>query len=284
MTPGGHVRAAISLGAISLNLLAWSLPLAVLFLTRVLVPAWRSRTACLCAGIYRTAVAFDDWCMQRISGARWQNPGIDLPPGRACIVLANHRSWADILLVQSVISRRGPIVKFLCKRELAYIPVLGMIFLAFDFPVLRRRARRSWSEQRRRDDDRRRVREACATLHRFPAAMLSFAEGTRFTERRHALARSSYRFLLPPRTGGFAAIVEALRPLDAPVVDLTIGYPQPTTLWRFLGGEAGDVAIDAKRCTMREVLEAGPHAWLERTWRDKDAKLDALLAQADQAA
>lgn len=275
---GGHVRAATALAAISLNLLAWSLPLAALLLARLVVPGWRSRTARLCAGIYRAAVAFDDWCLKRISHARWHNPGIDLLPGRACIVLANHRSWADILLVQSVISRRGPIVKFLCKRELAYIPVLGLIFLAFDFPILRRRARRTFSEQRRRDDDRRRVREACEILHRFPAAMLSFAEGTRFTEPRHAFARSPYRFLLPPRVGGFAAIVAALRPLDAPVIDLTIGYPRPTTLWRFLGGDAGDVAIVAKRFAMREVGEAGTGPWLEDRWRDKDATLATVLA------
>ena len=284
MTLGGHVRAATTLAAISANLLACSLPLAVLLLARVVVPGWRPRTARYCAGIYRAGVAFDDWCLQRISQARWQNPGIDLPPDRACIVLANHRSWADILLVQSVISRRGPIVKFLCKRELAYVPVFGLICLAYDFPILRRRARRGGSEHRRRDDDRRRVRDACAVLHRFPAAMLSFAEGTRFTERRHALAGRPYRFLLPPRIGGFAAIVEALQPLDAPVIDLTIGYPRPTTLWRFLGGDAGDIAIDAKRFTMREVEEAGPRAWLESRWRDKDATLATLLALPERAA
>lgn len=284
MTPAGHLKAAISLVAISLNLLAWSLPLAVLLLVRVIVPRWRPGAARLCGRIYRTAVVFDDWWLQRISRARWRDPGIDLPPDRACIVLANHRSWADILLLQSVISRRGPTLKFLCKRELAYIPVLGLIFLAFDFPVLRRRAGRHRSEQRRRDDDRRRVTEACAILHRVPAAMLSFAEGTRFTERRHTRARSPYRFLLPPRAGGFAAIVEALQPLDAPVIDITIGYPRSTTFWGFLGGDAGDIAIDATRFTIREVAQAGPRAWLEGRWRAKDATLATRMARADQAA
>ena len=284
MTAVGHVRAATTLAAVSLNLLAWSVPLAVLLLARVVVPPWRPLSARICERIYRIAVAVDDWCLRHISRARWQNPGVELPPGRACIVLANHRSWADILLVQSVISRRGPIVKFLCKRELAYIPVLGLIFLAFDFPVLRRRARRHRSEQRRRDDDRRRVREACAVLHRAPAAMLSFVEGTRFTERRHAHAGGPYRFLLPPRAGGFAVIVEALRPLDAPVIDLTIGYSRPTTFWRFLGGDAGDVAIVAERFAMREVGAAGTNAWLQGRWRDKDATLATLSAQAAQAA
>ena len=283
MRPGGHVRAVVALAAISLNLLAWSLPLAILLLTRVVVPPSRPRTARLSAWIYRGAVAFDDWCLRHISGARWRDPHIDLPPDQACIVVANHRTWADILLVQSVISRRGPIVKFLCKRQLAYVPIFGLIVLAFDFPVLRRRARGRGSEQRRRDDDRRRVREACALLHRVPAAMLSFAEGTRFTERRHACADSPYRFLLPPRAGGFAAIVEALRPLDAPVVDVTIGYPRRTTFWEFLGGEAGDVAIEVEQFAMREVAESGPHAWLEDRWRHKDAKLATLLVASDPA-
>ena len=258
MTLAGHLRAAATLAAIALNLVLWSLPLGALLLARVAIPGIRARARRLGDGIYRAAVAFDDWCLVRISGVRWQDPELDLPADRACIVVANHQSWSDIFVLQSVFSRRGPVIKFLCKRELAFVPVLGLIFLAFDFPIVRRRTPGLASDDARRADDRRRVREACAVLHKSPAAMLSFAEGTRFTAERHRRLESPYRFLLPPRSGGFSEIASALRPLDVPVVDVTIAYPRPTTFWEFLGGAAGEVSVRAERFSVHEVVEAGP--------------------------
>lgn len=278
MSPSGHLRATVSLAAIALNLSLWSLPLCVLLVARTAVPGVRGRCRRLGERIYRAAVAFDDWCLKRISGARWQAPELDLPPDRACMVVANHRSWSDVFVLQSTFSRRGPVVKFLCKRELAYVPVLGLIFLAFDFPVVRRRAAGLATDVERRADDRRRVREACAVLHESPAAMLSFAEGTRFTPERRRRLGSPYRHLLPPRSGGFVEIANALRPLGAPVVDVTIAYPRPATFWEFLGGQAGEVIVLAERFTLREVIEAGTVQWLGERWLHKDATLAALAA------
>ena len=277
MSPAGHLRAAVSIAAIALNLVAWSLPLGVLLLGRTAVPGMRARCRRLGERIYRAAVAFDDWCLARISGARWQAPRLDLPPDRACIVVANHRSWSDVFVLQSAFARRGPVVKFLCKRELAYVPVLGLIFLAFDFPVVRRRAPGLATGEERRADDRRRVREACAVLHESPAAMLSFAEGTRFTPARHRRLASPYRHLLPPRPGGFAEIADALRPLGVPVLDVTIAYPRPVTFWEFLGGEGGEVGVLVERFAVEDVVSAGAAQWLAERWRRKDATLAACV-------
>ena len=114
-----------------------------------------------------------------------------------------------------MISRHGPIIKFLCKQELAYIPLFGLIILAFDFPIVRRKTKVGQSDEARRADDRRRVREACKGLYESPAAMLSFVEGTRFTWDRHRELASPYQLLLPPRSSGFTEIVAAsLRPSD----------------------------------------------------------------------
>lgn len=276
MSPAGHIRAAVSLAAIALNLAAWSVPLGVLLLVRMAAPGMRTRCRRLGERIYRAAVAFDDWCLVRISRARWQAPEFDLARDRACIVVANHRSWSDVFVLQSAFARRGPVVKFLCKRELAYVPVLGAIFLAFDFPVVRRRAPGLATDDERRADDRRRVREACALLRESPAAMLSFAEGTRFTPERHRRLASPYRHLLPPRPGGFAEIANALRPLGAAVVDVTIAYPRPVTFWEFLGGEGGEVAVLAERFSVEDVVSAGATEWLAERWLRKDAALAAL--------
>lgn len=278
MTPAGHLRAALTLAAISLNLAAWSLPLGALLLARTAVPGLRARCRRQSDRIYRAAVAFDDWWLERVSGVSWKDRGLDLAPDRACIVVANHRSWSDVFVLQSALSRRGPVVKFLCKRELAYIPVLGLIFLAFDFPIVRRRAPKLRTDDERREDDRRRVRDACAVLHESPAAMLSFAEGTRFTPARRRRLESPYRFVLPPRPGGFAEIADALAGLDVPVVDVTIAYSRPASFWEFLGGAGGEVLVLADQVPLHEVIAAGPRSWLADRWRRKDATLAALRA------
>ncbi len=275
MTIRGHLKAALSLSLIATNLLAWTLPLVCLLMARILVPVLLPMISRIGCGIYRQAVAFDDWVLMRISGAQWQDPNLELNPEDVTVVVANHRSWSDVFLLQSIIAKRGPILKFLCKRELAYVPVLGLIFIAFDFPILQRSARSLQSESDRRTDDRRRVHEACKVVYRAPAAMLSFAEGTRFSELKRQRSCSPYLHLLRPRPGGFGAMLKALEPLDPIVVDVTILYPHTSTFWQFLGGEAGDIEILARTFPMDAVGKQEARCWLEEQWTLKDKVLDA---------
>ena len=280
MTTRQHLAAAAALAAITINLVFWCVPLLMLLVVRGIAPPARARTQAAGEAIYRYAVVFDDWWLRRVSGAAWHCP--DPPPAREapCIVIANHRSWADVFLIQSAVARHGPIVKFLCKQELAWIPILGLIFVAFDFPVVRRRGSRRLPESERRAADRQRVRDACATLRARPAAMLTFVEGTRFTPEKHARAASPYRLLLPPRPGGFAAIAESLDGGDARVVDMTLDYPRTAAFWAFLGGAAGDIEVRARTFPLREVLHAGPRHWLEARWRAKDAALASAVTHS----
>lgn len=189
--------------------------------------------------------------------------------------MTNVGSWAVVFLVQSVIARRGPIVKFLCKKELAYVPLFGLICSAFDFPILQRQARCHQSESERRQSDRRRVRDACETIFPSPAAMLSFAAGTRFSEAKHGSLKSQFRNLLPPRPGGFPAIVAGLEPLNPRVVDVTLVYPQTANFLRFLGGVVDEIQIVANLFTMGTVVDQGIEGWLEDRWTDKDLVLDS---------
>ena len=275
MTLGQHLKALAAFAAVSLNLLFWCAPLLVVLAVRLLVPKARPAAHRMGCAIYRWAVAFDDWWLKRVSGARWRCPRLDLDPEAPCILIANHQSWADIFLLQSAVARRGPVIKFLCKRELAYIPVLGLIMLAFNFPIMRRRGRVGGSVEERRQQDRARVRQACAVLFDAPAAMLTFAEGTRFTEAKRRRSTSPHRHLLRPKAGGFTAIVEALTPLRPPVVDLTIRYEGSAAFWAFLGGASGPVTMAAHCVPTSEVLDDGPREWLEACWRLKDERLDA---------
>ena len=280
MTPltwGQHARAALCACAIGCCLTLCSLPLVVLACAKLATPRARILTMAM-NGIYRRAVAFDDWCLMHIAGVRWELPELELDAGQTCLVLCNHRSWCDVLVVQSLIAKRGPVITFLTKRELAFVPVFGIIVWAFHFPLLKRRARGGQTEAARREHDRQRILAACAAVRQAPAAILTFAEGTRFSTAKRRRMHSPYRHLLPPRPGGFTAIYDSLADSDALVVDLTLDYGGNVTFWRFLGG-AASVAATAAVWTWAELADRDRGAWLRQRWQIKDRQLAREAAE-----
>ena len=274
MTLHRHLRAATCLAGITFNLVFWVVLLLLLLPAKA---ARRTRPSFrrLSNRIYRGAVRVDNALLRHVSGARWYSEELTLDPSRPHIVIANHRSWADILIIQSVVATHGPIVKFLCKRELLYVPIFGLIILAFDFPVLRRRSRPGSDRTHRRDDDRRRVTAAAAALLDSPAAILSFAEGTRFTEAKREALGAPYEHLLPPRAGGLAAMIEALAPGGGTIVDLTLAYPRAVSFWEFLGGAAKPVNARWETIPIAHVPPERAQEWLNDCWHRKDELLQA---------
>lgn len=277
MTWQQHARAALCTTAIGLSLTFLSLPLLVLACAKLAAPQARNLTTAMNA-IYRRAVAFDDWCLKRIARVRWELPELQLGPGQTCLVLCNHRSWCDVLVVQSLIAKKGPVITFLTKRELAFVPVFGIIVWAFRFPLLKRRARGSQSEAARRESDRQRILAACAAVRQAPAAILTFAEGTRFSPEKRRRMVSPYRHLLPPRPGGFSAIYDSLAGTGALVVDLTLDYDGEVTFWRFLAG-AVSVSATATVWDWAELAERDRSAWLIQRWQIKDRQLTQRAAE-----
>lgn len=277
MTWPQHARAALCVTAIGLSLTFFSLPLIVLALAKLATPRARILTTAM-NGIYRRAVAFDDWCLRRIARVRWELPELHLDVGQRCLVLCNHRSWCDVLVVQSLIAKKGPVITFLAKRELVFVPVFGVIVWAFRFPLLKRRARGSQSEAARRKSDRQRILAACAAVRQAPAAILTFAEGTRFSAEKRRRMHSPYRHLLPPRPGGFSAIYDSLADTGALVVDLTLAYDGEVTFWRFLAG-AASVSATATVWDWAELAGRDRSAWLRQRWQIKDRQLARKAAK-----
>jgi len=282
MTLRAHCRSAASLLVITANLCFWLPPLLGLALAKLAIPAARDRCERAMAWIYRAAVIVDDAWLERVMGLRWSRPELGLDPARSYLVLSNHVSWADILLIQSVIVRQGPLLKFLAKRELVYVPVVGLIIWAFDFPILRRRSRRGADERERRARDLEALREAGHSVQRSPAALMNFAEGTRFDEAKRVQRGSPYRHLLSPRIGGFLTLVEAVEEGVEGLIDLTLIYPSNVSFWTFLAGELPEIEIRAERIdraclpTTRESASR----WLAERWSQKDAKIAACREAA----
>jgi len=54
------------------------------------------------------------------------------------LVTCNHQSWADIMVVQNILNSRIPLMKFFLKKELIWVPLLGIAWWALDFPFMKR--------------------------------------------------------------------------------------------------------------------------------------------------
>ena len=51
---------------------------------------------------------------------------VALSPQEWYMVLANHQSWVDILILHRVFNNKIPFLKFFLKKELIFVPILGL--------------------------------------------------------------------------------------------------------------------------------------------------------------
>jgi 1-acyl-sn-glycerol-3-phosphate acyltransferase len=288
------VRGVIALVCLALNTVAWCLPLFVLALVKLALPlsAVRTRVDPLLNAIASAWIACNGAWISLVARIDWDVQGVDsLRSDAWYLVNCNHQSWVDILVLQRVLNRRIPLLKFFLKRELIWVPVIGLAWWALDFPFMRRHGKGELRrDPRRRHDDREATLRACAKFALVPTSVMNFAEGTRFTPAKHDAQASPYRHLLKPKAGALALTLNAMGPQFRSLLDATIVYPDGApTFWQFACGRVTRVVvrvralpIPAEFCTGSYAADAGFRRrfgrWLDELWREKDGQIEALLA------
>ena len=173
-----HALSLLSVSVITFNLTFWTVPLVIVVGARLFARSREGRQRCfqMLDWIYRTAVIFHSWWITRVLGVDIHIHGrLPTDPKEQLVVVSNHFSWFDILVLHRIVTVQGPIVKFLIKRELIYVPVVGWLCLALNFPRLNRGKTADG-----REHDYQSVLAAANALREEPGALLNFAEGTRF--------------------------------------------------------------------------------------------------------
>jgi len=286
------LRGAIAALLLVANTLLWCLPLFVLALVRLALPfpAVLRTLDPLLNGIATTWVAGNSGWMRLTQPTHWDTQGCDGLDVRGWyLVVCNHQSWADIFVLQHVFNRRIPMLKFFLKRELIFVPVIGLAWWALDFPFMRRHSDAELRRHpRKRFDDLEAARRACARFARVPTSVMNFVEGTRFTPGKHAAQHSPFRHLLRPKAGGLAVALATLADRVDAVLDATIVYPDGVPgFWDFLCGRTGRVVVRAERLAVpHELLSSAGledpalrkrvQRWLGERWQRKDALIDVL--------
>jgi 1-acyl-sn-glycerol-3-phosphate acyltransferase len=218
--------------------------------------------------IYRAAVWLDSFWMQKVVGIELLvvgQPSLSDAP----IVICNHQSWFDIPLVQEVITGNGPIVKFLLKQEIIWIPIIGWICLALNFPRLQRN---KYSNSRENDFS---IISQASKKHRVESgALLIFPEGTRFSESKKINQKAPYKYLLKPKAGGLKIIKRHAKPGSA-LVDITIDYQQKNvSIWNCLHGNPKKIVITLRHYLLDDIDNV--EQWLNNCWLEKDQILSNI--------
>lgn len=204
------------------------------------------------------------------------------------LVLSNHQSWVDIMAMQFGLNRRVPFLRFLLKQQLIWVPFLGIAWWSLDFPFLRRYSRQELLKNPAlREKDLESAAIACEKLRHIPVSMMSFPEGTRFTQAKHDQQKSIYRHLLTPRYGGIGQVLYSFDDALDNVIDMTIYYPHGTpTFWQFISGQVPKICVQASLGTIDKslrgvnfrtdkVAKRQLKEWLDGIWAEKDQVLIA---------
>jgi 1-acyl-sn-glycerol-3-phosphate acyltransferase len=291
---GSTIRGVVTITLMSLNVIAWCLVLFTVALVKLMVPvpAWRRWLSRAMTGLAEGWIGTNNAIFRKFGLLPIAAQGLEgLSTREWYLVVSNHRSWVDILVLQSVFNRRIPFLKFFLKRQLIWVPFLGLAWWALDFPFMRRYSAAHLAKHPEdRGKDLEATRRACEKFRLIPTSVMNFVEGTRFTPEKHAALKSPYRHLLPPRPGGVSFVLSAMGGMLHSMLDVTIAYRGGTpTLWDLCCGRVSSVIVDVRRRTIEDWLATGDYAgdpdfrerfkdWLSGVWAEKDALLDRLLA------
>lgn len=276
------LKGIISIVLLTGNTLFWGIPLVALSLLKLALPfqavqGWLLKNLNRVASLWITTNNLwirhwlkPDWC-------------ISLPDtlSKDChwLVIANHRSWTDVFVMLYALHDHLPMPRFFIKRELIWVPILGLAWWALEFPMMRRY---SASQLKRRPHlakhDLRAAQKLLTHIDRTPVTIYNFAEGTRFTRAKHEQQQSPYQHLLKPRAGGCAQVMTMMGHELSGIIDVTLDYRHGRPRFRdLLCGRSARITLRARRLDIPGWMPGGDYlndthyrerfqAWINALW------------------
>lgn len=277
---------------ITLNTIFWIVPILLLALIKLLLPFAAVRRALtrllmICAENWISVNAIIFGFM---NNTRWHTRGLDgLSRDEWYLVIVNHQSWVDIVILQTLLNRRIPLLKFFIKKQLMWFPFLGLGFWALDMPFMQRHSKSYLAKHpEKKGNDLDATRRACEKFRHTPTSVINFIEGTRFSEAKRVRKNSPYQRLLQPRAGGLALAMSTMGDMFSSILDLTIVYPGGVPkFWDMMCGDVGQVVVEARQRKIADWTIHGDyvndrehrrkfHQWLGALWAEKDVRLAEL--------
>ncbi|WP_165309933.1 acyltransferase [Vibrio ziniensis] len=215
--------------------------------------------------------------------------GEDLKKAGWYLLISNHLSWTDIVVLCAVFKDRIPMPKFFLKQQLLYVPFMGMACWALDMPFMRRYSREYLLRHpEKRGEDLKTTRRSCEKFKFHPTTVVNYVEGTRFNPKKQKSTRSSYQHLLPPKSGGIAYTLAAMGEQFESIIDVTLAYPDNVDkpFRDILMGRMQRIVVRVRVLPVDENVSGDyfndkPYKrqfqqWLGDVWQDKDELLKEI--------
>tara|TARA_Y100001956_G_scaffold2998_1_gene2989 strand:- start:5722 stop:6609 length:888 start_codon:yes stop_codon:yes gene_type:complete len=205
------------------------------------------------------------------------------------LMISNHLSWTDIVVLCCVFKDRIPMPKFFLKQQLLYVPFIGMACWALDMPFMRRYSREYLIRHpEMRGKDLETTRRSCAKFKYSPTTVVNYVEGTRFTPEKQRKSKAGYDYLLQPKTGGIAYTLAAMGDQFENIIDVTLAYPENTDkpFRDMLMGRMTKVVVRINVLPVDEQVRGDYfkdkpfkrqfQQWLGNVWQEKDELLKEI--------
>ena len=288
----GILSASIACSLLLLNILFWIGPLMTLALIKVILPFTFMRKLLdpFIVGIAELWIGGNKGWMNLTQKVDWDIQGLGTLNKKGWyLVNSNHQTWVDILVLQYVLNRRIPLLKFFLKQELIKVPLMGMAWWALDFPFMKRYSKEyleKHPEMKGKDIETTRI--ACEKFRLIPTSVMNFLEGTRFTKQKHAKQNSPYKYLLKPKAGGIAFAINAMGDQFDCLLNVTIVYPEGVPSFvDFLMGRMHKVKVRIEELEIPAHFPSGDYTndpdfrqefqdWVHQLWLEKDQHIELL--------
>lgn len=280
------------------NIVLHVLPLFALTLLKMILPLRTMRLACSRAlvAIAESWIGVNNLLFNLFTRTNWQIEGLEgLRRDGNYLVLCNHQSWVDIPVLQKVFNRRIPFLRFFLKSQLIWVPLLGPAWWALDFPFMKRYSKETLAAHPElQGKDMEATRRACEKFRHMPVSVMNFVEGTRFTPAKHDAQQSPCRYLLRPKAGGLAFVLDAMGDALHAILDVTIVYPNGAGgMADLIAGRVRDIRVHMRELPIDGDLRGDYEGdaefrgrfqtWVNTLWQDKDARIARMLAASHVA-
>lgn len=274
-----------------LNLAFWAIILCISGVLRALLPfkRWKKRWTII---IHAYQGLFNDGnnlIMSLFMKTQVETPHFPkFSVKKSYLLISNHQSWTDILILFKVFNHQTPALKFFIKKELLWLPIVGFAAWYMDFPFMSRHSKEEIQKNpslKRKDFES--ALAACEKYKDQPATIINFAEGTRFTPAKKAKQHSPFQHLLKPKAGGSALVLKALENQIDTLIDVTIIYPDGlNSAWEFACGNIEKIVVYVNTIPINEIpkgdYENDPkyrsefQQYLNTLWQKKDQFISSI--------
>lgn len=285
------IRALLLLLILLANTAFWILPLMLFAVLKLLSPTKNLRKLNYLAVRQMASnwAVCVNWVFKRLTPTRFVISGQEeLRQDESVLVLSNHQTWVDIPVLMQSLHGKTPFYTFFLKKELIWLPFIGLACWALEFPFVRRYSKAQIAANPElKGKDLEITKKACQRLEGIPVALINFVEGTRFTPTKHQEQNSPYQYLLKPKSGGVAFALAAMGEQLTSYLNITLVYPktnnqnkQPNFI-DLLAGRIEEVQVYIEKRPLPKEFFSGDYQndpafraefqeWISSIWQEKD--------------